>query len=253
MVNSFSSEGMKYPERVHIAPVGFEIDRIVLPFLAMKGERIHLIIRTGRNERGDRCVGTVCEELDGKGKQYEKHETELALFRLIYTCRSVIEQELEAGNHVFVNMSSGGSMQAVACHFATLTFKEGVSAYYVYPERYNENIDPKRPEASSGLSKIETVPHYSIELPSEEELKFIDLVAGAKIPSKKAILDACIGRGLISSEGKSLPYGHVVLENRFIKPLVEKDLLSVDGKGRKSRVLLTEKGRNTMALNGHFI
>lgn len=241
---------MGYPERVHVAPIGFEIDRIVLPFLAMKGERIHLIVRTGRNERGERCVKTICEELDKKGRPYEKHETELDLFKLIFMCRRVIEQELKAGNHVFVNMSSGGSMHAVACHFATITFKEGVSAYYAYPERYNQSIDPNRPEATSGLSKIETVPHYSIELPGEEELKFIKIVAKTKIPSKKAILEACIEEGLISSEGKSKPYGHVVLENRFLRPLVDKNLLDVEGKGRRSRVILTEKGRNTLAITG---
>jgi len=250
MINSSRVEGLGYPERVHIAPIGFEIDRIVLPFLKMGGERIHLIVRKGRNERGQKCVKAVKEDLEAKGKPYTEHETELDLFKFIHVCRKVIDEELKAGNHVFVNLSSGGSIQAAACHFATLTFKDGVTAYYAYPERYNEKADPKRPEYSSGLTKIETVPHYSIELPGDDELKFLKLVADIKIPSKKAIVEACIEKGLISSEGKSKPYGHVVLENRYIKPLEEKGLLAVEDKGRRSRVRITEKGRNTLAITG---
>jgi len=250
MVNSLKNEGMKFPERVHVAPIGFEIDRIVLPFLAMKGERIHLIVRKGRNERGDKCVKGVKEDLEAKKRLYEVHETELDLFKLIHLCRGVVEKELKAGNHVFVNMSSGGSMHAVACHFATLTFKEGVSAYYAYPERYIESVNSDRPQLSAGLSKVEIVPHYSIELPGENELRLLKIVAEAKIPSKKAILEACIEGGLITSEGKSKPYGHVVLDNRFIRPLEEKGLLTVEDKGRTARVTPTEKGINTLILNG---
>jgi hypothetical protein len=243
---------MKYPKRVHVAPVGFEIDRVVLPFIEMDGERIHLIVRKGRNERGDKCVKAICEELDRRKQPYKIYETELDLFRLIYTCRKIIDEELRAGNHVFVNMSSGGSMHAVACHFATLTFKEGVSAYYAYPERYNERVDPDRPEASSGFSKIQTVPHHSIEMPSEDEFKVLFIIMKSKIPSKKAILEDCIAANLITGEGKSKPYGHVVLETRFLRPMEEQGLILVEGKGRKSRVRITEKGINTLHLNGWF-
>ncbi len=242
--------GMNYPERVHVAPVGFEIDRVVLPFLEMKGERIHLITRKIRNERGEKCLKAIREDLEAKGKPYKIHESEQDLFKRIYVCRSIIGEELEQGNHLFVNLSSGGSMQAVACHFAVITFKEGVSAYYAYPEKYNEKMDKVRPGISSGLSKIVAVPHYSIEIPSKEELKVLQIVMRSRIPSKKAILDECVAVGLISSEGKSKPYGHVVLDNRFIRHLEEQDLIMITEKGRKSRVRLTEKGLNTLNISG---
>ncbi len=241
---------MKIPERVHIAPIGFEIDRVVLPFIAMKGERLHLILRNGRNVRGDKCVNGIKNDLLEQKKVFEVHQVDLDLFQIICTCRRIIDEELKNGNTIFVNMSSGGSIQAVACHFATITFKAGVMAYYAYPETYLEKVDPARPQASVGLSKIELVPHYSIELPDESEMLFLRIIAESRIPSKKEILEECKRAGLIAATGKSKPYGHVVLENRFIKPLMGKGLISVDDWGRRSRVHLTEDGKNTLHITG---
>lgn len=239
-----------FPERVHIAPVGFEIDRVVLPFIKMKGERIHLIVRRDSNERGINCQERIVEDLERAQKPYQIHKAEFDLLKLIYTCRKIIEGELDSGNHVFVNISSGGSIQGVACHFATLTFKKGVSAYYAYPERYIEMVDPNRAQNSAGLSKIEMVPHYSIDLPTPEEMSFLVLVGQSKDSRKSILLKRCLESGLFSVEGKSKPYGHVILESRYIRPLKEKELLVVEGRGKSNKVLLTEKGRNTLLLNG---
>lgn len=241
---------MQIQERVHVAPIGFEIDRVVLPFLAMKGERLHLILRNGRNARGNRCVSEIRKDLEANKKSYEIHQVDLDLFQIIYTCRKIIDDELKKCNAVFVNMSSGGSIQAVACHFATITFKSGVSAFYAYPETYIEKVNPMRPQASAGLSRIELMPHYSITLPDDSEMLFLRIVAESKLPSKKVLLEECERAGLIASTGKSKPYGHVVLENRFIKPLADKGLITVEDRGRRSRVRLTENGKNTLHITG---
>ncbi|MEN3017405.1 MAG: hypothetical protein ABC612_08390 [Candidatus Methanosuratincola petrocarbonis] len=111
-------------------------------------------------------------------------------------------------------------------------------------------MDPNRAQNSAGLSKIEIVPHYSIDLPTPEELRFLVLVGQSSDARKSALLKKCLEKGLFSVEGKSKPYGHVILESRYIRPLEEKELLVVEGRGRNSRVLLTEKGKNTLLLNG---
>ncbi|HRU82110.1 MAG TPA: hypothetical protein P5168_06115, partial [Candidatus Methanomethylicus sp.] len=111
-------------------------------------------------------------------------------------------------------------------------------------------VNPSRPQASAGLSRIEMVPHYSIELPDESEMRFLRIVADARIPSKRGLLDECERAGLIASTGKSKPYGHVVLENRFVKPLTDKGLIYVEDRSRRSRVRLTENGKNTLHITG---
>lgn len=244
-------ESPRIPERVHIAPVGYEIDRIVLPFRQIRGECMHLIIRKDNDARGEKCLAAIERELDSDRKPYEIHAIDYDdLFNLIFHSRKIIGNELEKGNHVFVNISSGGNIQAAACHFASLTFKEGVIAYYVHPKTYPENVDPERPQRSEGLEKIQTIPNYFIELPNDDHLRFMKIVSESKHPSKKEIRDTCVKSGLIAPRGKTAPYGHVVMENKYIQPLEERGLLMVEEKGRRARVRLTDKGMNTLRLTG---
>ena len=66
MINSFNNKSVKIPERVHIAPIGFEIDRVVLPFLEMKGDGV-------RDTRlaANRCIRASCGRGGGsKGQDY---------------------------------------------------------------------------------------------------------------------------------------------------------------------------------------
>jgi hypothetical protein len=240
-------------ERVHLAPVLFEIDRLVLPFFKMKGERMHLIPLNMRNERSEICLKVIRDELEIEGKQYEIHRADFDLYQLVVLCKKIIEKELKEENHVFVNLSSGGAIQAIASLFATLTFKNGVSTYYAYPERFNEVFDKKRPQNSTGLSSIASPPHYPIIGPNEAELQFLKIVAEIANPNKKSILDVCEREGLISSKGKSKPYGHVILDNRFLRPLENQGLMMIDEKGRRGRIHLTEKGRSTLQLSGMVV
>lgn len=240
-------------ERVHLAPVLFEVDRLVLPFFRMKGEKAHLIPLNIKNERSERCLKAIRDELEREGKPYEIHRADFDLYQLIVLCRKIIEKELKEKNHVFVNLSSGGAMQSTASLFATMTFKKWVSTYFAYPERFNNVFDKKRPQNSTGLSNIVTLPHYPIIGPNEAELQFLKIVAEIETPNRKSILEVCEKQGLISRMGKSKPYGHVILDDRFLSPLEAQGLMMVDEKGMRGRIHLTEKGRSTLLLSGMVV
>ncbi|MFL6399788.1 MAG: DUF6293 family protein, partial [Nitrososphaeraceae archaeon] len=50
--------------RVHVAPVGFEVDRIVLPAINMKADRVWLIIHDKAHEdKGDKFVKAIQSKL----------------------------------------------------------------------------------------------------------------------------------------------------------------------------------------------
>jgi hypothetical protein len=50
--------------RVHVAPVGFEVDRIVLPAMKMKADRVWLIIHSEPHEdKGDKFVKLIQSKL----------------------------------------------------------------------------------------------------------------------------------------------------------------------------------------------
>jgi hypothetical protein len=238
-------------ERVHIAPVLFEVDRLILPLKMLRGERVHLMLIKTENERFRACLGKVKTALEELGMPYKVHEEEFDLFGLIFSYKRVIEEELKKGSMIYINLSSGGSTQAIAAHYAAMEFDGGVQAFFAYPERFEADYDRKSPQSSSGVSRISILPHFSLKMPNDSKLQFLELLANLDEPTKGEILEACCGRGLIICNGKSRPYGHVVLDDRFIKPLAEIGLVKVQRNGGKeSRVSLTEKGRSTLLING---
>ena len=40
----------KIAERIHIAPVGFEVDRIVIPAVEMKADKVYLLVHDNKTE-----------------------------------------------------------------------------------------------------------------------------------------------------------------------------------------------------------
>lgn len=234
-------------ERVHIAPVQFEVDRLILPLKTLRGERVHLMIIKTESRRVRGCLGRIKAALDEMGKPYTVHEDEFDLFGLICSYKEVIEEELEKGSAVYVNLSSGGAIQAIAANYAALGFEGGVQAFYAYPESFEAENGEKSPQNCSGVSRISVLPHFSIRMPNESRIEFLDILGRLGEPTKSEILVECGRKGLIECTGKSRSYGHVVLESRFIKPLAELGLVAVERNGgRESRVTLTEKGKGTL-------
>ena len=41
---------MKYKKRIHIAPVGFEVDRIVMPAIENKADKVYLLVHDKKTE-----------------------------------------------------------------------------------------------------------------------------------------------------------------------------------------------------------
>ena len=41
---------MKYKKRIHIAPVGFEVDRIVIPATVNKADKVYLLVHNKKDE-----------------------------------------------------------------------------------------------------------------------------------------------------------------------------------------------------------
>jgi len=87
--------------RVHLAPVGFEIDRIVLSAIKRKADRVWLLVHENRSE--DKA-GPFIEKIT---KMLKKENIEvviayhdrLSLFKIIKSIKEIIEKE--KGNSVY--------------------------------------------------------------------------------------------------------------------------------------------------------
>ena len=64
---------MKVKKRIHIAPVGFEVDRIVLPAIQYKADKVYLLVHNNKSEdkAGD-YISRVIKELKAAKIETEK-------------------------------------------------------------------------------------------------------------------------------------------------------------------------------------
>src|SRR5712691_8052779 len=160
--------------RVHVAPVGFEVDRIVLPAIEMKADRVWLIIHDNPSvDEAHQYVKSIRDKLRQariECMQTEADRTEL--FDTLRTLRIIILKE--KGNSILVNVSVGSKIQAIASMMACMMFKDiaMVKPYYVVPEKYTSPLA----EDTEGVKKVIPMPEYKIELPDEKLIKCMAII-----------------------------------------------------------------------------
>lgn len=88
--------------RIHIAPVGFEVDRIVMPAIKKKADRVWLITHNGQHEdKGNPFVESIEKKLKAENIQCRQAPADrIDLFDILRALRSIILQE--KGNYILV-------------------------------------------------------------------------------------------------------------------------------------------------------
>ena len=161
--------------RVHIAPVGFEVDRIVLPAIEMKVDKIWLLIH---NNQEDGRVKSYEVEIV---KKFKKAKIEVKLlrtnrkdiFKILHAVKQIIKSEEE--NDIYINVSSGSKIQAIACMMACMMFNDGknLTPYYAEPQSYPVY---KEKQQSVGLKSIMKLPKYQIQVPRQELVRALKII-----------------------------------------------------------------------------
>ncbi|HYY50778.1 MAG TPA: DUF6293 family protein, partial [Nitrososphaeraceae archaeon] len=148
--------------RVHVAPVGFEVDRIVLPAINMKADRVWLIVHAGaKADKGDKFVKAIQAKLkDARIECLKALADRIDHFDILRVLRTIILKE--KGNSILVNVSVGSKIQAIASMMSCMMFKDisMIKPYYVVPERYNSSQEDQ--EETEGLKDIIGLPEYKI-------------------------------------------------------------------------------------------
>ena len=124
--------------RVHIAPLGFEIDRVVIPAIQMKADRVYLLRHDNYSED---MTGPYREKII---KKLEKKniETKIVdvnryrLFAIIKVVKEIIIKERE--NDIYLNIASGSKIHAVGCMMAAMLKDDraNIHPYYAQAKDY---------------------------------------------------------------------------------------------------------------------
>jgi len=119
--------------RIHIAPVGYEIDRIVMPAKKMRADKVILLVHENVNEdKATKFYQKISEQLKKLNIESTiEYHNRTKLFAIIKTVKQLILQE--KGNIISVNLASGSKVQAIGCMMASMMFNDddNVNPFYV--------------------------------------------------------------------------------------------------------------------------
>jgi len=237
--------------RVHIAPVGFEVDRVVLPLVDLKADKVWLIIEPNiESSDASYHYNEIQERLDSLGVLSDKKQCEIHdLFGLLNIYRKIIDDE--KGNQIFINVSTGTKIEAIAGTMASMIFRDStteITPYYAKPKNY-EITPEKGQQFTSGYDGVIQLPNYRIERPKPRLIKALKIIQDGQPIRKKDLIDYCVKEKLIEIDPNSKhpeSAKHSQLSKNLIEPLQQWDLISVSERGKRSRICITQDGENIL-------
>jgi hypothetical protein len=232
--------------RVHIAPVGYEIDRIVMPAKKMRADKVILLVHENpTQDKATKFYQKISEQLEKLNIECAiEYHNRTALFAIIKTVKQLILQE--KGNIISVNLASGSKVQAIGCMMASMMFNDddNVNPFYVEAKEY---LGFSGKAMSKGIKDIEYIPTYEIQKPEDRHIQALKIVVDndGRI-SKKEMAKIAVEQKLIivNAENESqatfasLDKNIIsVLENRW-------GFVKVNKIGRTRWIEITEEGKH---------
>ena len=248
-----------------MAPVGFEVDRIVMPAVKMKADRVWLITNNPDVEEGRKFVKSIQHQLKHEGIECLQMEADrIDLFDILRVLRLIILRE--KGNSILVNVSVGSKIQAIASMMACMMFRDIaiIKPYYAIPGKYTSSIAKEEKQETEGLKDIIPMPDYKIEIPTHKLIKCLNIInqkKGAEI-RKRELKDLAIESGLIHLDENRVTgrkrtkdeytdqAAYMSLNKNLIEPL-QKDwrFITETKVGTHHIITLTEEGKHAL----HFL
>ena len=263
-------------ERVHLIPLGHEIDRAVKPFNTYRAERAYVIVVPDNADLDEQMLEKqrhytkrVCEGLLAVGVRPDVAYCNMFdILDVLRVVSSLIVREKRQGNDVLINMSACGRMTSVAVTMAAMV--HGVTAYYVHADRYATGDDAAF-EADHGLSIVETgrvepLYNFSIMMPDAEcQLLLCELYRRGQGMTSEDLLDFCHMKGFEgydklppekknkSGEYSSGPKNRELLNRtnrKYLHKLEAAGYITRIWSGRRFSVHITDAGRYIACVSG---
>ena len=251
---------MKVKKRIHIAPVGFEVDRIVMPAIKYQADKVYLLVHSNKSEdKAGEYVVRIIKELKA-----EKIEAE----KVFVNWRDVESITKEArklflnlsGNDIYVNIASGSKNHAIALDRAIMTLDDqtNITEFYAESESY-EGFKPGKQQLSKGVREVKDIPKRKMVLPGKRLLGAMIIMRDynesqpgtcirtcdkdhdhiKKKIKKKTLAHECVSKNILPSAGNIL----TSLDKNIIQKLEnEWDFIEIEKIGQSYYVGLTPQG-----------
>ena len=171
--------------RVHIAPVGFEIDRVVIPAIEMKADKVYLLRHDNYDEdKSGPYLEKIAKKLDNKNISTEiVNVNRYRLFGIIRVVKEIIIKERDSD--IYLNIASGSKIHAVGCMMAAMLKDDrtNIHPYYAQAETYPTYSGKE--QQTFGVEEIHDLPTYQIRTPPPKLLEALSIIKAEDRITKK--------------------------------------------------------------------
>ena len=245
-----------YSKRIQIAPVGFEIDRVVIPAKKEKAEKVYLMVHSiPKEDKAKKYAAEIQKRLNAA-----KIETELVycdwqnIEEITRVARDLILKE--AGNEIAINLASGSKNHAIGLDRACMTFRkrDHIKPFYPVAIHYAP-LEYPDPLTWGVEKKLNFIPIHRIIVPEPELIIALKIIKrdsqdipmhkGKKGVKKKDLARSLFGNSEKTSLTKLQRNITQKLENTWraieIIEVGRTDWISLNSEGRYLRYILNEE------------
>jgi len=244
------SENLKL--RIHIAPVGFEIDRIVIPAKQMRADKVYLISHTVKSTDKARPFLEKIKKILEK-RDIEVLEIEADRYRLFDIVKTVKETIQKNKQHdIYLNVASGSKIHAVGVMMATMIFDDRTNLHPFYAQAKEYHHTKVTEPQTSGIEEITDLPTYQIQTPRKKQIAALKIIKeheenGKKVEKikKKDLAKIALEKKLIEVNAINHSQAtYASLDKNIIAPLEnEWGYVEIEKVGKNRWVCLTKEGK----------
>ena len=261
---------------VHIVPLAREYDRAVLPFLAHGGKpavlHAHRIILLVPDSEEARLIGTKVEKALRNVATVERYILAADRARPTAGFQGILQQvawicrhELDAGNRVHINLSSGSKLVAFAAGLAGMAhLKPGHgSLYYVQPNGFAASLAEFEDHGLAiGLSAVEELELMPMMLPDPVQMRVLNFLQYQPdgwaeyrdlIGFLSEIADSGYTGAALNTPQQVRNWNNAVttrMVRTILTPLASQGLVEIVVRGRQKAAQLTRRGLLYASITG---
>lgn len=248
-----ADSGLRQVRKVHVAPLGYEYDRIEVPVREYGADVLYLI--TGSDRDRTPYHDRLEADLTDRGVSVRTREVRLDdVYDVLGEITTIVDHH--ADDIVRVNVSSGPKLAAVGAALACMA--TDATGYHVHPEEQAHPVEET--PRTEGMALAEPVPSYPMETPTADQVRILAYLDGETretyTPKKSDLISFAEDEELeflVRSDPANEKAKFALLNNRIVEPLVEKGYVDIEPVGRTKQVTLTETGENALRAFRHML
>jgi hypothetical protein len=246
--------------RIHVAPVGFEVERVTEPLAEDRADRVYLLTRTDRDVAAP-FLAEVERRLRRAPWPIEVRVVRTDLwdvFHALSSLRAIFEAERRTDRAarevvpIRVNVSTGTKITAIAGTLACMLWN-GAPYYAQVSKAWYSGRTPRVGAVTDVVSRVEPVGVYELRAPTSELVEVLDALGrrGGTLRKRELIRELGLDRPAPGGGGVASPQAQHGRLRRRLEPLERRwGFVRTESPGPRSRVTLTDQGRLALALFG---